>query len=104
MGHRLSGLALVFFLPFHFLLLGTAINGAEELEQALEWTRNPLVKTAEWGLVTLLVLHFSFGIRVLLLEFTRFPQHRLRLPRFVIPGFLISIALGALFFIQVLAE
>ncbi len=103
-GHRLSGLALVLFLPFHFLLLGTAIEGAEGLEQALEFTRNPMVKIAEWGLVTLLVLHFSFGIRVLLLEFTPFPQHRLRLPRYVVPGFVLSAILGVLFFIQILRE
>ena len=29
LGHRLSGMALVLFMPFHFLLLGNAFEGAD---------------------------------------------------------------------------
>jgi fumarate reductase subunit D len=47
--HRLSGLGLALFLPFHFSEL-------------------PLVKFAEFGLVFLLALHFFGGLRLLALE------------------------------------
>ncbi len=69
LAHRLSGLALALFLPFHFLLLATAIEGEAALDGALAWTANPLVEFAEWGLVTLLALHLALGLRVLALEF-----------------------------------
>lgn len=68
-GHRLSGLALVLFLPLHFLVLGLALDGAIMLDDALVYAEQPLVKFAEWGLVVLLTLHMLFGLRVLILEF-----------------------------------
>jgi fumarate reductase subunit D len=67
--HRLSGLALLLFLPLHFLALGTALQGAAGLEDFLRWSDQPLVKLAEWGLVTLLALHLAGGLRLLALEF-----------------------------------
>jgi len=69
LGHRLSGLALVLFLPFHFIVLGLALESAERLDGFLRLTDMPLVKVAEWGLVVLLTLHMGFGLRVLMLEF-----------------------------------
>lgn len=66
--HRLSGLALVLFLPAHFLVLGLALNEAE-FNAAIAWTDRPLVKFGEWGIVLLLALHMTGGIRLLALEF-----------------------------------
>lgn len=66
--HRLSGLALALFLPFHFLVLGLAIEGEARLDAMLRWTEQPLVKFAEWGLVVLFALHMMLGLRVMLLE------------------------------------
>jgi fumarate reductase subunit D len=63
--HRLSGIALVLFLPLHFWTLSTAL----ELDAFLEWTRQPLVKFAEWGIVVALAAHLAGGLRVLALEF-----------------------------------
>ena len=45
--HRLSGLALAVFLPFHFLALGLAISGEARLESFLRWSDQPLVKLSE---------------------------------------------------------
>lgn len=74
-GHRLSGVALALFLPLHFLALGLALEGAATLDAALAYAELPLVKAAEWGLVTLLALHLFFGLRLLALEL--FPwRHR----------------------------
>lgn len=67
--HRVSGLALALFLPLHFTVLGLALNGAAGLDGFLRFTDHPLVKLAEWGLVTLLALHLTGGARLLMIEF-----------------------------------
>jgi fumarate reductase subunit D len=66
--HRLSGLALAIFLPFHFLTLGLAIEGEASLEKFLRWSDQPLVKLAESGLIFLLIVHMLGGVRVLVIE------------------------------------
>lgn len=67
--HRISGLGLALFLPVHFTLLASALGGVARLDQALSLTNHPLVKIAEWGLVSLLALHLAGGVRILLIEF-----------------------------------
>ena len=66
--HRLSGLALAAFLPFHFLALGLAISGEARLEGFLRWTDQPFVKLSEGLLVGLLTVHLLGGLRLLALE------------------------------------
>jgi fumarate reductase subunit D len=63
--HRVSGIALALFLPLHFWALSRAL----ELDAFLDWTRQPLVKLAEWAIVLALAAHFAGGLRVLALEF-----------------------------------
>ena len=103
-GHRLSGLALVLFLPLHFYFLGSAFNGADGLDRLLVYTDLPLVKFAEWGLVTLLALHAFFGVRILLLEFSNWPHSVARLGAWVIPGALGAAIFGVAFLFQVFAS
>lgn len=67
--HRLSGVGLVLFLPFHFLTLGLALDGSYTLDRALAWFDTPLVKVAELGLVVLLAAHMLGGLRLLAVEF-----------------------------------
>ena len=62
-------MALAFFLPVHFLVLGTALQGEARLEGLLRWSEQPLVKVAEWILVMLLAAHLAGGLRLLALEF-----------------------------------
>jgi fumarate reductase subunit D len=77
--HRVSGLLLALFLPLHFLALGQALTGPAALDGFLRFTDMPLVKLAEWGLVTLLALHLTGGTRLLLIEFgTADPRSALR--------------------------
>jgi fumarate reductase subunit D len=66
--HRLSGLALAIFLPFHFLVLGLAIRGEASLDGFLRWTDQPLVKLSEAALVGLLAVHMLGGLRLLAIE------------------------------------
>lgn len=63
--HRVSGIALALFLPAHFWVLGQGLA----MDAFLQWTEQPLVKVAEWGLVVLLAAHLGGGLRVLALEF-----------------------------------
>jgi fumarate reductase subunit D len=60
--HRVSGVCLAAFLPFHFWALGNAL----QLESFLTWTQQPLVKLGEWLIVVALL---GGGLRVLALEF-----------------------------------
>ena len=66
--HRLSGIALAVFLPLHFLVLGLAIRDDGRLDGFLGWTRQPLVKLAEAGVLFCLAAHLVGGLRVLMLE------------------------------------
>jgi fumarate reductase subunit D len=95
LGHRLSGLALALFLPFHFLLLGLAVEAAA-LDAALAWTELLLFKLAEWGLVTLLALHLTFGLRVLALELLPWPGGKPR-PGWILPGLAAAVVVGVVF-------
>jgi fumarate reductase subunit D len=63
--HRVSGIGLAAFLPFHFWALGDAL----QLEGFLAWTQQPLVKVGEWLIVVALAAHLGGGLRVLALEF-----------------------------------
>jgi len=63
--HRVSGVALAVFLPFHFWALGNAL----QLDSFLAWTQQPLVKFGEWLIVVALAAHLGGGLRVLALEF-----------------------------------
>jgi len=67
--HRISGLALALFLPAHFLVLATAIEGEARLDEFLRWSEQPMVVAGEWILVTLLAAHLACGLRVLAMEF-----------------------------------
>ncbi len=63
--HRVSGIALALFLPFHFWALGNAL----QLDGFLAWTEQPMVKLGEWLIVVALAAHLGGGLRVLALEF-----------------------------------
>jgi len=67
--HRLSGVALCLFLPVHFTVLGTALQGEEAFESVLLWAEQPWVIGGEWVLVVLLSAHLAGGLRLLALEF-----------------------------------
>jgi fumarate reductase subunit D len=67
--HRISGVALALFLPFHFLVMGLALRGEKDLQGFLRWSEQPAVVAGEWILVMLLAAHFAGGLRLLALEF-----------------------------------
>lgn len=66
--HRVSGLGLALFLPFHFWVLALALTAPARLDGFLHLTEAGLVKLAECGLVFLLALHLFGGLRLMALE------------------------------------
>lgn len=101
LGHRLSGILLAIFLPFHFYVLGLALEGTESLDQFLAISEIRLVKVAEWGLISLLALHFCFGIRLLILEFFAWPSHRHARLNWIMGGISVSVVIGVIFLLRV---
>ena len=66
--HRISGLGLALFLPFHFYLLSLTLKDPERMDAYLSWGDSPLVKFAEFGLVFLLAVHMFGGLRLMAFE------------------------------------
>ncbi len=73
--HRLSGVALAIFLPMHFIVLGTALGGADKLDSFLAVTTYWPIKLAEWGLVSALAVHMALGLRILAIEWFSLRGH-----------------------------
>jgi fumarate reductase subunit D len=92
--HRVSGVLLAVFLPFHFLALGTAISGPAALDGFLAWTDRPWVKASEIALVALLAAHASGGVRLLLIEFIGWQRRQQGLLLAVAGGVTLSCALA----------
>ena len=66
--HRISGVALAVFLPFHFWALSEALGGEAALDGFLRWTERPLFRASEILLVFLLSAHLAGGLRLLFVE------------------------------------
>jgi len=95
--HRLSGVALAIFLPLHFLALGMALSGADALDAFLAVTRHPLVRFAEWGLVTALAMHLLLGLRLIAIEFFAWRERSAA----IVPGVMaVAIVVGLLFLLS----
>ena len=73
--HRVSGILLAVFLPFHFLVLALALERADALDSFLRITAEPFVKLSEAALVGALGLHMALGLRVLAIEFLGWREH-----------------------------
>ncbi len=97
--HRVSGVLLAAFLPLHFLVLGLAIRSEAALDGFLAWTKSPLVKFAEIGLVLLLAIHLLGGIRVLVIENMPWRDGQKKLATMAAVG---AVAIGAVFLVAVL--
>jgi fumarate reductase subunit D len=94
--HRVSGIALAVFLPFHFLVLALALRGDGALDGFLAWTKQPLMQFTEAGLVFCLAVHLIGGLRVLMIETHGWtPGQRTA----AIAGIAVAALLGALFLI-----
>ena len=97
LGHRVSGLLLGVFLPIHFYVLGLALEQTDKLDRFLAFSELPGVKVAEWGLVLLLGIHLSFGLRILVIEFVQWPTPGSIRLNWISWGVVFSVIIGAVF-------
>ncbi|MCX2863707.1 succinate dehydrogenase [Paucibacter sp. PLA-PC-4] len=96
-GHRLSGLALGIFLPFHFYVLGMALERSGRFDSFLKLSEMPLMKFGEWSLVVLLSIHMSFGLRLLAMELLPWSSTRNARLSWIGWGFAASLLVGLVF-------
>jgi fumarate reductase subunit D len=97
--HRLSGLGLAVFLPAHFLLLGSALQGEQQLAGQLAWTHSPAARAGEILLALGLAAHLFGGLRLLLLEWCGLTRGQGRL---IALSLTLSLLYALLFALQVL--
>lgn len=97
LGHRISGLLLGLFLPVHFYVLGTALEDVGRFDQLIRLADMRVFKLGEWGLVILLSIHLSFGVRLLALELLTWPSVREARLSWISTGVLVSLLFGLLF-------
>ena len=102
LGHRLSGLALGVFLPIHFYVLGMALEGSTRLNDFIQLADMPAFKFGEWGLVILLSIHMSFGLRLLAIEFISWRSVNDARLSWITWGVVTSAAFGLLFVLGVM--
>ena len=66
--HRLTGLALIFYLVLHVFVIHHLIKGEEEFDGVMHFLSSPLFKFFEIGLIGVIFLHLWNGLRVTLID------------------------------------
>lgn len=66
--HRISGLALLFFLMAHVFMSSMRLLGREAWDSAMEMTHHPLMAFAEYLVFAAFVFHGVNGFRLILIE------------------------------------
>jgi len=66
--HRLSGLAIAFYLLMHILVISTVVGGTGNFDEAMTFLKAPLFVLLEMGLVAIILVHGLNGLRIVLLD------------------------------------
>jgi succinate dehydrogenase / fumarate reductase cytochrome b subunit len=66
--HRLSGLALIFYLLLHIWVIHHLIVGDKSFDGVMEFLSTPLFKFLEIGLIGVIMYHLFNGLRVTLID------------------------------------
>jgi succinate dehydrogenase / fumarate reductase cytochrome b subunit len=67
--HRLSGLALIFYLVLHIWIVNTLTLGPERFNDVMRFLSSPLFRYLEIGLWALILFHAFNGIRIIIVDF-----------------------------------
>lgn len=67
--HRLSGLALIFYLTLHIWVINTLTMGPEKFDRVTRFLSSPLFKLLEVGLWGVILYHAFNGVRVVIVDF-----------------------------------
>ena len=66
--HRLSGLAIAFYLLLHILVISTVVGGTGNFNEAMKFLKAPLFVLLEMGLVAVILIHGFNGVRIVLFD------------------------------------
>lgn len=66
--HRISGLALIFYLLLHVLVISTSLSGPAAFNKLLAILTSPFFLTLDLGLLAAILFHALNGIRILLFD------------------------------------
>jgi len=67
--HRLSGLALIFYLCLHVWVIHTLTLGPESFNKLMAFLTSPLFRILEAGLWGVILYHAFNGVRVIIVDF-----------------------------------
>jgi len=67
--HRLSGLALVFYITMHIWIINTLTQGPEKFNAVMVFLNSPFFKYLEVALWGVILFHAFNGVRILLIDF-----------------------------------
>lgn len=67
--HRLSGLALIFYLCLHVWVIHTLTLGPESFNKLMTFLTSPLFRILEAGLWGVILYHAFNGVRVIIVDF-----------------------------------
>jgi len=67
--HRISGLALLFFLTAHVFVTATRLFGEAAWQRVMGLTHHPAVQFLEYLVYAAFVFHAANGVRLILIEF-----------------------------------
>lgn len=102
--HRITGVALTFYLFMHFWVLSSAAQGKETFNQRLAQVQTPLFKILEILLVAVVAFHLFNGLRIILVEFTLFTRAQRKLLWAAMAAFALTMAYTAyVFFVRIIA-
>ena len=66
--HRLSGLAIIFYLLLHILVISTIVGGQANFDSAMKFLKAPIFVLLEMGLIGCIAVHGLNGIRIVLFD------------------------------------
>ena len=82
--HRLSGLALIFYLTLHIWVINTLTQGAEKFNELMVFLNSPLFKFLEVGLWGIILFHAFNGVRIILIDFFKASLYHKKLFYFLV--------------------
>lgn len=67
--HRLTGLALIFYLCLHIFVIRNLGQGEAQFNQIMKTLGSPMFKVLEIGLLAVVLFHTFNGIRIVIIDF-----------------------------------
>ncbi len=66
--HRLTGLAIVFYLFMHLVVIATVLGGTANFNSAMGFLKSPVFLVGEMALIAAICVHAFNGVRIVLFD------------------------------------